>query len=147
MAVANVGFDPLTGLPTNDVGIDVQANEPFTFGGNTNLRIAEENVRLAELELTDAVQEAQLRASQLLQELEALKAQENQLRKLAAQAQDRLDGFEELFLAGEADITDAVSLIDTVQTTASTQINLEFQIRETEVELARLSSSLLPTLQ
>jgi len=147
VAVANAGFDPLTGLPTNDVGIDIQANEPFTIGGNTNLRIAQENVQLAEMELAEAIKQAELNASQLLQELDALRAQEEQLGALAAQAQARLDGFQELFLAGEADITDAVSLIDTVQTTASMQISLEFQIRETQVELARLSSSLLPTLQ
>jgi len=146
-AVANVGFDPRSGLPTDDIGIDVSVNDPITFGGNTNLRIAEEDLQLAELDLAEATQDVQLQIRQLLQEFSALQAQQAQTASLADQAQARLDGFEELFLAGEAGITEAVSLIDTVQSTAATQIDLEFQLIETQVEVARLSGSLIPTFE
>jgi len=97
------------------------------------------------LNLNDAVEESRLRIRQILQEFSALQAQERQTQVLALQAQQRLAGFQELFLAGEVGITDAVSLLDTVQTTATTQINLEFQLKETQVELARLTGSLIPT--
>jgi len=86
-AVASVGFDPRNGLPNDDIGIDVTVNDPVTFGGNTNLRIAKEDLQLAELDL------------------------------------------------------------DTVQSTAAMQINLEFQLIETQVEVARLSGSLIPTFE
>lgn len=144
-AVANAGLDALTGLPINDVGIDVSVNDPITIGGNTSLRIAKENLQLSELNLNDAIEESRLRIRQILQELSALQAQERQTQVLARQAQQRLAGFQELFLAGEVGITEAVSLLDTVQTTATTQINLEFQLKETQVELARLTGSLIPT--
>ena len=147
VAVATVGFDPVTGLPTDNIGINVEAEEPVTFGGSTNLRIAEENLQLSELELAEAIAESELSVRQLSQELIALQAQEKQTQTLASQAQIRLAGFEELFLAGEVGITDAVSLIDTVQSTASSQIDLEFRIMETQVELARQSASLIPTLR
>ena len=146
-AVANAGLDALTGLPINDVGIDVSVNEPLTLGGNTGLRIAEENLQLSEMNLSEAIEDSRLRIRQILQEFSALQAQERQTKTLALQAQARLAGFQELFLAGEVGITDAVSLIDTVQTTAATQINLEFQLKETQVELARLTGSFIPTFE
>jgi len=144
-AVANAGFDPSTGLPTNDIGIDVTVNEPVSIGGNTNLQIAKENLQLSELNLARETEDAQLQIRQLLQEFKALQAQLAQTQSLSRQAQARLAGFQELFLAGEAGITDAVSLIDTVQSTAETQVNLEFELKENQVELARLSGSLVPT--
>ncbi|SLN56699.1 Outer membrane efflux protein [Pseudooctadecabacter jejudonensis] len=146
-AVASAGFDPATGLPTDNLGIDVSVNDPITIGGNTNLRIAEEDLRLAELQLEDAKQDAQLRIRQILQEVNALQAQQVRAGALASQARNRLAGFEDLFLAGEANITDAVSLIDTVQATTESQIDLEFQLKEAQLELARLSGSLIPAFE
>jgi len=142
--VANVGIDVQTGIPSKDIGLDVVVSEPITFGGNTALRVAQEELTLSELSLSEAVRDVELEVRQLLQEIDALTVQQRQTSVLARQAQVRLDSFQDRFLSGEASLTEAVSLIDTVRSSTESSIALKYRIMSAELQLAGLTSSLLP---
>lgn len=137
------GVDPQSGDVTTDIGLNIRTNSALVFGGNTQMRLAEEALERAELDLADVIAETQREEARLRRQISLLQSQLAQTRALTAQAEDRFEAFESLFQAGSAGLTEAVSLVDTVQQSLESEVRLRFEVLRAELELAVLTGALV----
>lgn len=130
-----MGLDPFTGLPTTNVALDVNS-EPIAWGGNTSVQRAEEDIRMASHKLDLAVRDAERQTKRLRGRIDALESQLTQTEILIGKAKARFDDFQGQFQAGTSQLTDAVSLVETLRKTLETKVTLKFQILDLQRQLA-----------
>lgn len=134
VVVANAGFDTATGSPTKNAGLRVEA-DPISFGGNTNIMSAEQEVFLAERELERALTDVSRETRRLLQQIAALKAQRTQTDFLVEQTQERLEDFRDQFLAGTSGLPEAAGLVDTLRRSLEQKVEVRYRILRLQGEL------------
>lgn len=137
VVAASAGIDAATGTPSRNAGLRVEA-APLSFGGNADVLAAKQAVTLADRELEETVSDVSRDTRRLLQQIEALKAQENQTKKLAGQAEDRLEAFREEFQAGSASLTEAAGLVDILRRTLERKVDVRYAILDRQSQLAAI---------
>ncbi len=138
------GSDLTSGVLNDDIGVRVRTNNPLPIYGNPDLRLAEENLVLAEAELDRTVAETQREVAQLREEISLLRSQARDTGLLTQQAQARLEDFADQFRAGTVGITEAASLVDTLQRALRSEIQVRYDILDRERQLAEMTGSFLP---
>ena len=129
------GLDPLTGLPTSNVGLAVET-ETISIGGNVAVKRAEEEVRLAEHNLEREVRLAERETTRLRGRLDALKAQLEQTKQLSERAHNRFASFSSQFQAGTSQLTEAAGLVQTMRSSLESVTVLKFEILNLQRQLA-----------
>lgn len=139
-----VGSNLTSGVLNDDIGVRVRTNNPLPIYGNPDLRLAEQSLALAEAEMDRTIAETQREVAQLREEISLLKSQERDTGLLTQQAQARLEDFADQFRAGTVGITEAASLVDTVQRALRSEIQVRYDILDRERQLAEMTGSFLP---
>ncbi len=139
-----VGSNLTSGVLNDDIGVRVRTNNPLPIYGNPDLRLAEQSLALAEAEMHRTIAETQREVAQLREEISLLKSQERDTGLLTQQAQARLEDFADQFRAGTVGITEAASLVDTVQRALRSEIQVRYDILDRERQLAEMTGSFLP---
>lgn len=117
-----------------DTGLSIDA-QPVEIFGNIDLQLAEQAYELSKNELEKAIRESNEKLIKLRSQMTALESQRQTSSKLTKLALARLDGFEELFLAGSASLTEATGLADTLSSALTTEINVKFQIFDIQLQI------------
>lgn len=132
------------GETSSDFGLRVRMNSPLQWFGNSRLLAAQEALALSEQTLERTVHDIEQDLSRLSNRISTLQAQLSQTRHLVALSRQRLADFETQFQAGAASLTEAAGLTDTLRRALTSEINLDFELRELQLRRATLDGSLLP---
>ena len=130
-----MGLDPLTGLPSQNVLLDVQS-KPMTLGGDVNVQHAREALRLADYELDREIRDAERESSRISARLEALRVQLRQTQGLIAKSDARFKQFRTNFLAGTSQLTEAAGLVETLRKSKEAEVSLRYEILNLQRQLA-----------
>ena len=128
-------FGVTTVSPVSNAGIRVET-DPIQFGGNADILEAEQNAFLAERELEQTIFEVERDTLRLLQQIAALKIQEEQTVLLVNQTQSRLEGFRARFQAGNVGFSEAAGLVDTLRRSLEQRVEVKYRILGLQSELA-----------
>lgn len=131
-ATARIGVTTIS--PVSNAGLSVEA-DPIRFGGNPDILEAEQAAFLAERELEETISEVERDTLRLLQQISALESQEKQTTLLVDQTQARLEGFRERFLSGNAGLSEAAGLIDTLRRALEQKVDVQYGILNLQSEL------------
>lgn len=135
---ANLNLDGGETTTTKDLVVE---GPSLSLGQPAKLLVAQEALQLAEHELQDTKSEIEQDLKRLTSQISALKTQHAASKSLHAQARKRLDAFPDLFLAGNANLTEATSLADTLKRAMESEISVKYQILNLQNEMARLTGS------
>lgn len=137
----NVQYDIANGTPSSTGGISVGSDQALPLNGFSPVISATQDLRLSAFQLQRASEETQLRVNELRGEIDVLRQQSLRIGSLVRIAENRLNQFDDQFLAGSANITEAAGLIDTLRRSLETQIETDFNVLEIERELAEITGS------